>query len=90
MLQDMSTEYKSIFSANMSRHRNYAVILYALTAIVDLACLSYYGGTGMGILLLSNLILLTANGCCGIFGTLTMNIILIMCNYTCVCIVMVV
>lgn len=84
----MSTEWKSIFSKNISKHRNYAVILYAITAIVDFACLSYYGGTGMGILILSNLVLLFANGCCGIFGTLNMNIILVMCNYTWVSVVM--
>ena len=88
----MSTERKSLFTANMSKHRNYAVILYVITAIVDIACILYYGGTGSGggLLVMMNLILLCANGCCGVFGTLSMNIILIMCNYTWVSVVMVI
>ena len=73
----------------MSRHRNYAFVLYVITAIIDLFCIGYYGGKGGALLIVANLILLTANGGCGIMGALTMNIYFVLCNFTWVLIIMI-
>ncbi len=85
----MSTERKSLFSKNVSRHRNYALILYIITAIIDAVCIGYYGGAGGALLVVANIILLIANGFCGIFGALRMDIIFVMCNFTWVLIIMI-
>jgi hypothetical protein len=85
----MSTERKSLFSKNVSRHRNYAIVLYIITAIIDACCIGYYGGAGSALLIMANIILLVANGFCGIFGTLRMDIIFVMCNFTWVLIIMI-
>ena len=84
----MSLARKSNFTKNISKHRNYAFILYILTAVVDFFCILYYGGSGGALLVLANFILLAANGCCGTIGTLRMDIIAIMCNFTWVSIIM--
>ena len=88
-LNHLTTENKTLFSKNVSRHRNYAVILYIMTACVDFVCMLYYGGKASGLLIFSNFVLLVANGCCGILGTTYMNLILVMCNFTWVSIIMI-
>jgi hypothetical protein len=85
----LSTEEKSLFSKNVSRHRNYAFVLYIITAIIDFFCVGYYGGKGGALLVFANCVLLTANGGCGIVGALTMNIYAILCNFTWVLIIMI-
>jgi hypothetical protein len=82
-------EGKTNFTKSLSRHRNYAFILYVMTAIVDLICIMYYGSTFSSLLIFANALLLFFNGCCGVWGTLSMQIIPIFCNIMFVCIIMI-
>jgi len=87
-LQNMSPEEKSAFDKKISNLRNFSFIIYFLTSLVDLMALMYYTSSVGTIGIMANLILLVAN-CMGIYGSIRMNLILILCNLTVVLIIII-
>jgi len=61
-----------------------------MTAIVDFVCIIYYSGRVSGMMVLANFILLIANGCCGVIGSLRLELIVVLCSVTWVLIIMIV
>jgi hypothetical protein len=84
----MSPEEKANFNKKLSNLRNFSFIIYILTSLVDFMALVYYTGAAGTVGIMANLILLIAN-ICGIYGTLKMNLIIIMCNLTVVMIMII-
>jgi len=59
-----------------------------MTSIVDFIALIYYTGSAGAVGIAANLILLIAN-CFGIYGSMRLNLIIILCNLTIVMIIII-